>query len=95
MHWVAGLLGTAIILLFVVFAIGEGPPAALLLNPQTLSGRLGVSAVFPARSVGTYGLADASPGAARTSLAMAEVINVEAGIGYERDTQRATTARSL
>jgi hypothetical protein len=29
------LLGTAIVLLFVVFAIGEGPPAALLLNPQT------------------------------------------------------------
>jgi hypothetical protein len=34
-HWVAGVLGTAIVLLFVMFAIGEGPPAALLLNPQT------------------------------------------------------------
>jgi hypothetical protein len=35
MHWVAGLLGTAIVLLFVVFAIAEGPPVALLLRPQT------------------------------------------------------------
>ena len=35
LHWASGLLGTAIALLFVVFAIGEGPPAALLLNPQT------------------------------------------------------------
>jgi hypothetical protein len=34
-HWIAGLLGTSIVLLFAVFAIGEGPPAALLLNPQT------------------------------------------------------------
>jgi hypothetical protein len=37
MHWVAGVLGTAIVLLFVVFAIGEGPPAALLLSPLTWS----------------------------------------------------------
>jgi hypothetical protein len=34
-HWVAGLLGTAIVLVFVVFAIGEGAPAVLLLRPQT------------------------------------------------------------
>jgi hypothetical protein len=35
MHWVAGVLGTAIVLLFAVFAIGERPPASLLLRPQT------------------------------------------------------------
>jgi hypothetical protein len=35
MHWVAALLGTAIVLLFVIFAIGERPPAALLGSPQT------------------------------------------------------------
>jgi hypothetical protein len=34
-QWVAGMLGTAIILMFVVFAIGEVPPPALLLRPQT------------------------------------------------------------
>jgi hypothetical protein len=34
-HWVAGLSGTAIVLVFVVFAIGEGAPAVLLLRPQT------------------------------------------------------------
>jgi amino acid permease len=35
MHWVAGVLGAAIVLLFVVFAIGERAPAALLLRPQS------------------------------------------------------------
>jgi hypothetical protein len=35
MQWVAGVLGTAIVLLFVVFAIGERAPAVLLLRPQT------------------------------------------------------------
>jgi hypothetical protein len=35
MHWVAGVLGAAIVLLFVVFAIGERPPAALLIRPQS------------------------------------------------------------
>jgi hypothetical protein len=37
MHWVAGVLGTAIVLLFLAFAIGERAPVSLLLRPQTLA----------------------------------------------------------
>lgn len=37
LHWIACLLGTAIVLLFIVFAVGEGAPVALLLRPQTMA----------------------------------------------------------
>lgn len=34
LHWIACLSGTALVLLFVVFVIGNQPPLSLLLDPQ-------------------------------------------------------------
>ena len=34
LHWIACLMGTALAILLVVFAIGDPPPLALLVDPQ-------------------------------------------------------------